>query len=365
MKITREQLIEMIMEEAGALSESMKDIDVRDLMNPKYASTLTPRERAERDADEDALRDVFKELTGKRPANSEILVWSWSRHKVDGLVNDNSEMKEWMLTLPDLARQGGKGEFEARSLDFEDLNALTREKDRRDEAEFQAERTEDAMYADYDLPGHEGMGRRQNESVLMTVGQFRKLIREAYAEMSADAKDYLADLRDMGYAAEDIIKGLRMEVYDDLSRHEMDTWMEDQPLSQPWPLLKAWFAHIGADAAEDDLDMLLRAVEPESEPSDPHPAEEQERVMNDIYELVEDLKREIARVDEEGVVEFFDPKDWQKRLDDALKQSNIHARLDNVLDLRDELLDSEEEALKKQDKGMSERIDRAIDRFLK
>ena len=328
MKITREQLIEMIMEEAGALSE-----DASDQLDVKYASTLTPAERDDRDADEDALRDIFKELTGRRPNDSELLVWAWSRNNVDGLVDDSTSMSEWLLNLPDLARQGGRGEFEARSIDIADLNSLERVSLDREKAKDDSERAEDTVYADYDLPGQEPMrGLSENlrvharrlrsgndnwdeaedisvmvmadefegalevdgnihtedvraaveqavadqvtggdltrieveeyevmseEKILMTVGQFRKLIREVASVK--DVNDHLSDLRALGLSDNQILDGLRDYVYDKEGASEMTLWQDGEEILAlpPEDELKAWLAHLRPDEAESDLQALL------------------------------------------------------------------------------------------------------------
>ncbi len=111
-----------------------------------------------------------------------------------------------------------------------------------------------------------------NESVLMTAGQFRRLVREAAGGSSdSDVKMHLIDLRSMGYSAGDILDGLRDMVYYDEDLKKLDNWLEGQALVPEWPVLQNWLDHLGPEEAEDNLSMLLKAIRP---PADPHPVDD-------------------------------------------------------------------------------------------
>ncbi len=136
--------------------------------------------------------------------------------------------------------------------------------------------------------------RDLHETVLMTVGQFRRLVREAAGGSSnLDVKMHLDDLRNMGYSAGGILDGLRDMVYYDEGLKKLDDWLEGQAQVPEWPLLRNWLDHLGPEEAEDDLNMLLRALRP---PADPHPAEDQYRDSVAAEDTREQVRDDIANL---------------------------------------------------------------------
>ena len=74
---------------------------------------------------------------------------------------------------------------------------------------------------------------------------------------NADVKMHLGTLNGMGLNADNILDSLRQEVY---TTDALDTWLESQPQIPSWPLLKNWLDSLGPEEAEDDLQMLIRAL---------------------------------------------------------------------------------------------------------
>ena len=136
--------------------------------------------------------------------------------------------------------------------------------------------------------------RDLHETVLMTVGQFRRLVREAAGGSSdSDVMMHLDDLRSMGYSAGGILDGLRDMVYYDEGLKKLDDWLEGQAQVPEWPLLRNWLDHLGPVEAEDDLSMLLKALRP---PADPHPAEDQYRDSVAAEDTREQVRDDIANL---------------------------------------------------------------------
>jgi hypothetical protein len=74
---------------------------------------------------------------------------------------------------------------------------------------------------------------------------------------NADVKMHLMTLNGMGLNADNILDSLRQEVY---ATDALDTWLESQPQIPTWPLLRNWLDSLGPEEAEDDLQMLIRAL---------------------------------------------------------------------------------------------------------
>ena len=152
MSITRAQLREMILKEASFDPDRGTSDDDDKLDGMDWSDAVV--------ADEDSLRDAFKELTGVRPANSDLIVKIWNEDNLGEDVN----MYDWLLALP--SRDA--------IVYAADLNALQRALDNR-KAAAEVTELEDLEPTEYD---YEIDQQRQDESTIMTVGQFRKLIRE-------------------------------------------------------------------------------------------------------------------------------------------------------------------------------------------
>ena len=163
MSITRAQLREMILKEATDVwdkrdKSSFADMDWSDAVAP---SAVPATSDGNTKADEDSLYDAFKELTDVRPANIGLIVKIWNKDN----LGKNVKMYDWLLALPDR---------EDVSMYAADLNALQRALDNR-KAAAEATELEDLEPTNY---RYEIDPQRQDESTIMTVGQFRKLIRE-------------------------------------------------------------------------------------------------------------------------------------------------------------------------------------------
>ena len=72
-----------------------------------------------------------------------------------------------------------------------------------------------------------------------------------------DVRMHLSTLHGMGLNADNILDALRQEVY---TTDALDTWLESQPQIPTWPLLRNWLDSLGPEEAEDDLQMLIRAL---------------------------------------------------------------------------------------------------------
>lgn len=236
MSITRAQLREMILKEASFDPDRGTSDDELKLDLMDWSDDVT--------ADEDSLRDAFKELTGVRPANSDLIVKIWNEDN----LGEDADMYDWLLALP------------SRNLNVyaADSNALQRALDNSQVAAGAAELEDlEPTEYDYEMATQSGMGKRQDESVFMTVGQFRKLIREVASVK--DVNDHLSDLRALGLSDNQILDGLRDYVYDKEGASEMTLWQDGEEILAlpPEDELKAWLAHLGPNEAESDLQMLL------------------------------------------------------------------------------------------------------------
>jgi len=72
-----------------------------------------------------------------------------------------------------------------------------------------------------------------------------------------DVRMHLGTLNGMGLNADNILDSLRQEVY---ATDALDVWLESQPQIPTWPLLRNWLDSLGPEEAEDDLQMLIRAL---------------------------------------------------------------------------------------------------------
>jgi hypothetical protein len=72
-----------------------------------------------------------------------------------------------------------------------------------------------------------------------------------------DVRMHLSTLNGMGLNADNILDSLRQEVY---TTDALDVWLESQPQIPSWPLLRNWLDSLGPEEAEDDLQMLIRAL---------------------------------------------------------------------------------------------------------
>ena len=153
MSITRAQLREMILKEASFDPDRGTSDDDDKLDGMDWSDAVV--------ADKDSLSDAFKELTDVRPANSGLIVKIWNEDNPGEDVN----MYNWLLALLDRKDI---------SMYAADLNALQRALDNR-KAAAEATELEDLEPTNY---RYEIDPQRQDESTIMTVGQFRKLIRE-------------------------------------------------------------------------------------------------------------------------------------------------------------------------------------------
>ena len=85
----------------------------------------------------------------------------------------------------------------------------------------------------------------------------RPMTQVVNATDNEDVRMNLSTLHSMGLNADNILDALRQEVY---TTDALDAWLESQPQIPSWPLLRNWLDSLGPEEAEDDLQMLIRAL---------------------------------------------------------------------------------------------------------
>lgn len=281
----------------------------------------------------EGMSDTFKEAFKLSPEDPRSLYVAWVTDYGNGWNPELASVSTWLRSFDP--------ERYYDTLHIKDYDRIKRNRD---------ESVIDDDPEEILLPTQSGMGKRQDETVLMTVGQFRRLVREAATWSRKQATDYSVDLADR---------------------------IAKLPDGESKTKLAADLALAGDTDDFDAINAELMELEPSEWESDPHRDEEQYQadnaredgnyLLNDLLakfsasKILKGLRNDVyVDKDKEAFVAWLTGDDrpvggdQEELLRDWLNHIGPHEALEDLDLLSRTLLGA----------SLSERIDKAVNKFL-